>query len=198
MSPGPFPVVSLTRWGLSKHHRSWHHSPAQPGLFGRGWDISSSRSPSFQLFGRRTDLQNNSPVPKCTWWNTGTFQSRDFCGREESSTEKKKHQAKSTNLLFLEERARNSTYPSFTSQRRTALLDVTPPLFTFEAYRGKEMLEETINQLKQLLKHYQHCSSPGPQWFFYFLQQQQKQSMCDSEIKQLQKLEWEIETLQDL
>lgn len=76
---------------------------------------------------------------------------------------KKKHQAKSTNLLFLEERARNSTYPSFTSQRRTALLDVTPPLFTFEAYRGKEMLEETINQLKQLLKHYQHCSSPGPQ-----------------------------------
>lgn len=63
MSPGPFPVVSLTRWGLSKHHRSWHHSPAQPGLFGRGWDISSSRSPSFQLFGRRTDLQNNSQSP---------------------------------------------------------------------------------------------------------------------------------------
>lgn len=39
----------------------------------RGQDISSSGSSLFQLFCKRTHLQSNFPVSKCTWWKTGTF-----------------------------------------------------------------------------------------------------------------------------
>lgn len=44
----------------------------------RGWGLSSPRSSLLQMFCRRTDLQSDFPVSKCTWWKAGTVSSQDF------------------------------------------------------------------------------------------------------------------------